>query len=60
MKRASDATIQQRTANAQRKDVYWSNIILALIPVVNGFYYFQKMTIAAMAMADMKVCAQRS
>ena len=40
MKRASDATIQQRTANAQRKGVYWSNIILALIPVVNGFYYF--------------------
>lgn len=40
MKRASDATILQRTANGQRKGVYWSNIILALIPVVNGFYYF--------------------
>jgi hypothetical protein len=40
MKRASDATIQQRTANAQRKGIYWANIILALIPVVNGFYYF--------------------
>lgn len=40
MKRASDATIQKRTANAKRKGVYWSNIILALIPVVNGFYYF--------------------
>ena len=40
MKRASDATIQQRTANAQRKGIYWANIILALIPLVNGFYYF--------------------
>ena len=40
MKRASDATIQQRTANAQRKGIYWANIIFALIPVVNGFYYF--------------------
>lgn len=39
MKRASDATIQQRTAIAQRKNIYWANIILALIPVVNGFYY---------------------
>ena len=40
MKRASDATIQRRTATAQRKNIYWANIILALIPVVNGFYYF--------------------
>lgn len=40
MKRASEATIRQRTANAQRKGIYWANIILALIPVVNGFYYF--------------------
>lgn len=40
MKRASDATIQRRTATAQRKGFYWANIILALIPVVNGFYYF--------------------
>lgn len=40
MKRASDATIQRRTATAHRKNIYWANIILALIPVVNGFYYF--------------------
>ena len=39
MKRASDATIQRRTATAQRKGIYWANLILALIPVVNGFYY---------------------
>lgn len=40
MKRASDATIQRRVATAQRKGIFWANIILALIPVVNGFYYF--------------------
>jgi|GEM_PF-2345695 len=40
MKRASEATIRQRTANAQRKGIYLGNIIMALIPVVNGFYYF--------------------
>ena len=40
MKRASDATIQRRTATAQRKGIYLGNIIMALIPVVNGFYYF--------------------
>jgi hypothetical protein len=40
VKRASDATIQRRAATAQRKGIFWANIILALIPVVNGFYYF--------------------
>lgn len=39
MKRASDATIQKRTAKAQRKGIYWGNIIMALIPVANAFYY---------------------
>ena len=39
MKRASDATIRQRTAKAQRKGVYWGNIIMAMIPVANAFYY---------------------
>lgn len=40
MKRASDAAIRRRTAKAQRKSIYWANIIFALIPAVNGFYYF--------------------
>lgn len=40
MKRANDATIQRRMAAAQRKSIYWANIILALIPVINGVYYF--------------------
>ncbi len=40
MKLASDATIKRRTAKAQRKQIFWANIIFALIPVVNGFYYF--------------------
>lgn len=39
MKRASNATIQQRTEKAQRKNVFWTNVIFALIPVVNAFYY---------------------
>lgn len=39
VKRASDATIQKRTAKAQRKSIYWGNIIMALIPVANAFYY---------------------
>ena len=39
MKRASDATIQKRTAKAQRKGIYCGNIIMALIPVANAFYY---------------------
>ncbi len=39
VKRASDATIQNRTAKAQRKGIYWGNIIMALIPVANAFYY---------------------
>lgn len=40
MKRASDATIQRRVATAQRKGIFRANVILALIPLVNGFYYF--------------------
>jgi hypothetical protein len=39
MKRSSDATIQKRKAKAQRKGIYWGNIIMALIPVANAFYY---------------------
>lgn len=39
MKRASYDTIQRRTAKAQRKSVYWGNIIMALIPLANAFYY---------------------
>lgn len=39
MKRASDANIQKRIAKAQRKSIFWGNIIMALIPIANAFYY---------------------
>lgn len=39
VKRACQQTIQRRTEEAHRKSIFWGNIIMALIPIANAFYY---------------------